>query len=509
MDSHSNKPNIVLIMIESWDGRVVGNYGDPAMKNITPNLNKFAEKGVQFKYNYTSHPICCPARSNLWSGQYTHHCKSWNNYKGLEKGTKILRNVLEDHGDYVFATKDPKKIGIGKHDYWSGNHTNQARITAWTGMANIYRPSYTMKKPLISNKNTKKSHKVDWIRASSAKKFLKKQKKRQNKGDKNPFFLYLSLTTPHPTFHTSKYWMEKVDYEKVSIPLKEDEKEVHPVIKYQKIQKAWEWGFDPDSVRKTRAIYYAMVAETDAIIGGVLDSIEELGFNENTYVIITADHGENNMEHDLYYKMNMYESSVNTPLFIRGPDVQKGILSKNITSLIDLYPTILDIANIPKENAPNTLDGESLLPYIRGDTKDTRNWAFSIHTGTANNTSVYMIREGTWKYVKYYGYEPQLFNMETDPDEIKNLASENQKIIKELDEKLHSVCDCDAVHQEWQTYCKQSFKEYREKVSKKPIPLFEYGAAKLRATYQEVMANTYKGWTKDDEQKLEDWLNDN
>ncbi|MHA1717276.1 MAG: sulfatase-like hydrolase/transferase, partial [Promethearchaeota archaeon] len=72
--STRNQHNIILIMVESWDGRVIGRLGDPALKNVTPNIDKFAKRGVFFKNNYTTHPICCPARANLWSGQYTFNC---------------------------------------------------------------------------------------------------------------------------------------------------------------------------------------------------------------------------------------------------------------------------------------------------------------------------------------------------------------------------------------------------------------------------------------------------
>jgi arylsulfatase K len=495
------RPNIVFIFIESWDGKVMGLYGDPALKRATPNLDRFAKEATVFSNNYSSHPICCPARANLWSGQYTFHCKSWNNYKGLEKGVPILRDVLEKEGNYVFASN---KIGIGKHDYLSGHHTNQARITAWTGPANIELPAYIPSNSKVHLFPQKKVHLPDWKRVSDAKKFLFNQQKRVDSGDNRPFFLYLSLTAPHPGFRTSKYWLKQVDQEAVSIPPKDLEE--HPVIRYQRIQKNWRHGFAPKDVKKTRAIYYAMVAETDHFIGEILNTLKGLDLSKETYVVISADHGENNMEHELYYKMNMYESSVRTPLLISGPDLQKGKIMPNIVSLIDLYPTFLDMAKIALSKAPNMLDGESILPLLKGTTDKSRNWAFSMFTGTANNTSVWMLRKEEWKYVAYVGYPPQLFNLKEDPDEIKNFASERPDIVAKFDAELRQIVDYENVHKEWLNYCKSSFKAYREKVRANPILLFEYGGAKLRATYEDVMKNTYKGWTEKHAQQLEDWL---
>ncbi len=496
-------------MVESWDGRVIGCLGDPALRNVTPNIDRFARKGVLFKNNYTTFPVCCPARANLWSGQYSFNCKAWNNHKGLEPGTPILRDVLEEHGNYVFAAKKRDgrgpSIGIGKHDYISGGHSQQNRVTAWTGAANVRRPAYIQSKPAVSRWGGRKCHPEDWVRCATATKFLKQRAKMQKEGDARPFFLYLSLTTPHPRFRTTKHWLSKVDYDAVSIPPKDTEP-VHPVIRYQQISKAWVHGFDPDSVRLTRAIYYAMVAETDAAIGTVLDTVESLGLLENTHVIITADHGENNMEHELFYKMNMYESSVRTPLVIAGPGIQQGIVLDNPVSTVDLYPTILEMAGIPAEKAPNPLDGKSLMPLLAGRDGWTRDYAFSMFTGTAVNTSIFMIRKDRWKYVAYTGYPPQLFDIIDDPDEINNVASKHPDVVKALDALLHDVCDYDAVHAEWQAYCKQAFRAWRDRVREKPVLLFEYGAKNPRATYEDVMSNTYKGWNAEDAEKLEKWL---
>lgn len=512
MEPISSRPNIVLILVESWDGRVLGSLGDPALKRVTPNIDRLAKRGVLFTRSYTTHPICCPARANLWSGQYSFHCKSWGNHKGLEPGTPILPDVLVNEGGYILATgkKTGKgktgEIGIGKHDYLSGGHTQQNRVTDWTCAANIQLPSYRQPKPIIIGSNVRKVHAGDWMKCAKAKKFLEKQAKRQEKGDEQPFFLYLSLDTPHPAFITSRHWLSKVDYDAVSIPPK-DAEPIHPVFQYQRISKAWVHGLDPDSVKRTRAIYYAMIAEVDAVIGEVLDAIDKLGLSSNTRVIITADHGENDMEHDLFYKMNMYESSARVPMIIAGPGVQKGVRIDVPVMTVDLYPTILDMAGIAKDKAPNALDGQSLVPLLAGRPGWTRDHAFSMYTGTAANTSMFMLRAGQWKYIAYPGYEPQLFDLDADPGEIANLAGTRPDMVAQLDAKLRSVCDYPAVHAEWQAYCKASFRAYRDRLKGKTIPLFEYGAAKPRATYEDVMANTYKGWTPAHAKQLEDWLN--
>jgi arylsulfatase K len=522
MATKSTRPNIVLILVESWDGRVLGCLGDPALKNVTPNIDRFAKPGVLFTQSYTTHPICCPARANLWSGQFSFHCKSWNNHKGLEPGTPILRDVLVENGNYILATRKKagkgrgNDIGIGKHDYISGGHSQQNRVTDWTCAANIQLPSYMMPNPRVVHDTKDKTfnssdvlhgviHMSDGLNCVKAKKFLEKQAKHQKKGKAEPFFLYLSLDTPHPAFKTNRHWLSRVDSDAISIPPK-DREPIHPVFQYQRISKAWVHGLDPDSVRRTRAIYYAMIAETDAFIGEVLDTIDKLGLDGNTHVIITADHGENNMEHDLFYKMNMYESSARVPLVIAGPGIPQGVVVDAPVMTVDLYPTILDLAGIPADRAPNAVDGQSLVPLLTGRPGWNRDYAFSMYTGTAANTSMFMLRTGQWKYIAYPGFEPQLFDVDADPDEIVNLATNHQDVVKQLDAKLRSICDYEKVHAEWQAYCKASFRAYRDRFKGRTIPLFEYGAANPRATYEDVIANTYKGWTPAHAKQLETWL---
>ena len=98
---------------------MLGCAGHPALRQATPNIDRIAESGAYFENAYCTHPICCPSRANMWSGRYTHHCESWNNYKGLEPGMWSLLGEL------------PKTIkNFGKLDYLSGGHSQSARGVA-------------------------------------------------------------------------------------------------------------------------------------------------------------------------------------------------------------------------------------------------------------------------------------------------------------------------------------------------------------------------------------------
>jgi arylsulfatase K len=490
--SPPKRPNIIFVHTDSWDGRILGYLGHPAVKKATPNIDRLARRGTVFRNTYCSHPICCPSRANMWSGTYTHHCESWNNYKGLPENAETVMTHLRKAG-YRFASD---RGGYGKHDHTSGGHSQLARVTAWTGPADIRLPVYRMRAPWIVKENVKRLHARDWDDVEKAKKFLSLQA-----NNKQPVFLYLGIRAPHPAFTTSQKWLDMIDRNAVTVP--PEDTEIHPVMKYQRITKNWMHGFSKEAVLETRAIYYAMCAETDAMVGEVLDEMDRLGLAENTYFIFSSDHGENNMEHRQFYKMNMYESSVRVPLVIAGPGVKRGVALDNIVSLIDIYPTLMDMANL---KCPPGLDGESLMPLLQGKTSKSRNWALATFTGTASNTTMFMLRKDRWKYIAYPGYEPQLFNLVDDPDEINNLARLKPEIVKQLDAELLKIVDYGQVHKRCMAYDRKSFLQWRQEVRAHPIPLKEYGAKKEKANYDEIMANCYIGWSPEHEAKLQRWL---
>jgi arylsulfatase K len=486
------RKNICLIQFDSWDGRVLGSMGHAAVKNATPNCDRLARQGVLFRNAYCGHPICCPSRANMWSGKYTHHVESWDNYKGLEPGEPTFKDRLEKVG-YRFASGEG---GIGKHDYRSGGHSQLARITGLAATANISLPFFRPEAPRIIESQEKRVHKHDWELVDQACAWLT-----QNAHGEQPFFLYVSIGIPHPAFVTSRYWLSRIDTDAVTIPPADDED--HPVMHFQRVAKNWQHGFDDNTVRRTRAIYYAMCAEGDAMVGQLLDKLSALGLDAETYVILISDHGENNMEHRQWYKMNMYESSVRVPFIVAGPGLLRGAAIDNVVSLIDLYPTLMDMG---RTAGPDGLDGESLMPLLTGRTTRSRNWALALFTGCSANTSMFMLRQGDWKYVAYPGYKPQLFNLRDDPDEVHNLADRRAEVTGNMDRQLRSIVDYDEVNGRWVRYCKSAFRQWRDQIKTHPVKLKEYGSDITAANYEQIMANTYIGWNDDWAKKVEDWL---
>ena len=478
--------NILFIHTDSWDGRVLGCMGHPAMRRATPNIDRLAARGTLFRNAYCNNPVCCPSRSSMMSGLFTHHCEGWNNYKGLEPGDPTFRTLMDDagyQGEYH-----------GKTDYLSGAHTIRARVSGWTRSANIARPQYRMDPPRMIPDQGGRDHEPDWQDVDRTLKWL------QNAGaDDRPFMLYLGIRQPHPAFTASQRYLDMIDEDGVHIP--RPDREDHPAMRYQRLVKNWEHGFSDEMVRQVRRIYFAMCAEVDAMVGRVLDELEAKGFADSTYVVFSSDHGENAMEHNLFYKMNMYESSAHVPLIVAGPGVAKGHQVQRPVSLVDLYPTYMDMSGL---DTPSGLDGHSLMPELAGGSADRPGWVLSEYHDSAVNTGNFMLRLGDWKYVVYVGQPPQLFNLKDDPDELCNVATARADVVRRIDGLLRSIVDYEAVDAKVKAYDRASFAEWR--VGTKSEGVYEPTMARIFAGWDGVNPEDAPPWTAEDEALIDEWL---
>ena len=486
--------NIVFFHAESWDGRMLGLLGHPALKNATPNIDRIAREGMLLPNAYSSHPICCPSRANMWSGRYTHNCESWNNYKGLEpRMWALLDELPKTHNVATF----------GKLDYRSGGHTMQARVSSWLGAAGIDKPSYRFDGAQcfeIAENTSPRCHEGDWNHVDNSLAFLEQQSQPSDR----PFFLYISTGLVHAAFKTNRYWLDRIPEDAVDIPAMDDCD--HPCIKFQRLNKAWRYGFDEETVRTVRRIYFAMCSEADAMVGAVYDAMHRLGLTDKTYFVFSSDHGELALEHQQYYKMSLYEGSVRVPMVMTGPDIPAHGESDNLVSTIDLCPTFIEMGGLQERPA---CDGESLLPLATGQTTQSRNQAYACFTGTTMNTSAYMLCQGKWKYIAYVGQPWQLFDVANDPGELRDLSREKPKVVAELDAELRKIVDYEQTHRHWQDYCKSAFRHWQRQAKR---GLYVDDSYSLRdnpsAEYWTIMDNCFTGYDQNDEKTVEKWLSE-
>jgi arylsulfatase A-like enzyme len=202
--------NILMFHAESWDGRMLGCQGvHPAMQEATPNIDRLAAGGTLFQNAYCTNPICCPSRANMLSGTYTHTCESWNNFKGLETGMWTYHQALAKTHDMLL---------LGKHmDHLTGTHSVMNRIADFLEPLNTVPRSVMNADPAqdyaIDPGDQRRCHKRDWQTNDRAVEFIKS---RAN-SDK-PFFICLNPGLVHASFHTNRYWLDKIPAELVDAP---------------------------------------------------------------------------------------------------------------------------------------------------------------------------------------------------------------------------------------------------------------------------------------------------
>ncbi|NXN17883.1 ARSK Arylsulfatase, partial [Indicator maculatus] len=487
------------------DGRLTFHPGNQTVD--LPSIHFMSRSGTIFLNAYTNSPICCPSRAAMWSGLFTHVTESWNNFKGLDPGYVTWMDLMEQHGYHTQK--------YGKLDYTSGHHSVSNRVEAWTRDVDfLLRQEGRPMVNLTGDRQHVRVKEADWKNTDKAVNWIKEEAINLTQ----PFALYLGLNLPHPypspytgenfgasTFLTSPYWLQKVNYEAVKIPKWSPLSEMHPVDYYSSYTKNCTGEFTREEVRNIRAFYYAMCAETDAMLGEVISALRDTKLLQKTVVMFTADHGELAMDHRQFYKMSMYEGSSHVPLLAMGPGVKEEQQVPNAVSLVDIYPTMLDVAGIP---VPQNLSGYSLTPLLHGKADNEVSppkvparprWVLSEFHGCNVNSSSYMLRAGRWKYIAYgdgHSVLPQLFDLSEDPDELTNVAAKLPGVVRSLDGMLRSIVNYPKVSSAVQEYNKREFIAWKES---------------LGQNYSNVIANLrwHRDWLQEPqkyESAIDEWL---
>ena len=257
--------------------------------------------------------------------------------------------------------------------------------------------------------------------------------------ERKPFFLTVSFSHPHTPFtiHTD-YWNRYADDE-IDAP------SVPPIpIEERDIMSQWlHYSHCADvqtvtdqHVKAARRAYYGMISYIDDKIGRILSTLTEAGFSGDTMVVFCSDHGEMLGERGMWYKQNFFEGSARVPLLVAWPTRFKPHPVSNVVSLVDLLPTILDIAaDAPSFQPVDPLDGISLTSLLDGRTDDGRDTAISEYTDMGVCAPCRMIRQGRYKYIYVHGHPPQLYDLQSDPHELTNLCGRSE--VADVEAALH------------------------------------------------------------------------
>jgi len=446
--AQKKQPNIIMIAVDDLNDWVGVYGGNPQVK--TPNIDKLAQSSVVFRNASCPGPVSGPSRSALLSGfmpattgvygngnnmlyseiVQTHATMpeyfSKNGYITISSGKIFHKHETEngkDHGHWAFdiweqekgnATPQADKFYSRGKGIINGKKIDNALYTG-PGVDFAFGPTQERMDETLDYKTAK------WF-----------ENKLQDKYDK-PFFMSVGIAKPHLSFCVPEEFfnMYGLDTIKIQEYIMDDLDDI--------VDKNGKKVFSPEpdflwckhyGVEKEAArAYMAAVSYADACVGIVLDALAKSKYADNTIVILWGDHGWHLGEKLRYRKATLWREATQLPFIFHVPGMTKMQDCNRNVNLIDIYPTLIDLCNLPKKN----LDGKSFAPLLKNPTKK---WGPAVTTLGQGNNSV-MSEKWHYIYIEKGGVE-QLYNLENDPMEWTNLANISSSEIDAVKKQLRS-----------------------------------------------------------------------
>ena len=433
--------NLLVIVSDEHQSRAMGCAGHELAQ--TPNLDALAARGMRFTNAYTPSPICVPARAAFASGRPVHVNRLWDNampYTGAIPGWGHAlqeRNVpVESIGKLHYRAQEdpagfdvehiPMMVADGVGMVWASIRKEDERVLGPSRMLGEYIGPGSSK--YTEYDDAVLAHTIDWLSNRAA-------------ASAEPWCLYVGFVAPHFPLVVPDEFFEL--YPLDSLPAVK----LHPASGYRRHpwvekQNAFmdsESKFaDDEERRRAVASYFGLCSFLDRNIGRIVSALEENGQLDTTTIVYTSDHGDNVGARGLWGKSNMYEESAAIPMIMAGPDIHTGTCDTPV-SLLDLSTTIAE--HFGTRLGPDA-PGRNLVE-IAAEAYDDERVVFSEYHAAGAVSGAFMIRKGDWKYVHYVGFEPELFDLRRDPEEIDNLAGDVrfQEKLKELHGELLNICD--------------------------------------------------------------------
>ena len=420
--SSSSPPNVLFIAVDDLNDWVGCMRGHPDTR--TPNMDGLASRGVLFTNAHCQAPLCGPSRASLMSGLRPSTSGIYGQISdkdlrpALNRDITFLPQYFSNHGyktlgvgklfhnfapDGVFEVEGGRKGGFGpkperrfKYDpAWfdkpGGTQTDWGAYPDVDEKMPDYRAAHWAVNKLGENHD-------------------------------RPFFLAVGFVRPHVPWYVPQKWFDRFDQDTLDLPpyLQEDwedlpemSKAVHDIP----MMPTTEWARENNEWKNIVHAYLASIHFVDHYVGLVLDALEKSAFANNTIVILWSDHGYHIGEKNRFAKHSLWEESTRVPLIISAPGFSKNKSCNQPVELLDLYPTLLDLCNLP-ENKSN--EGHSLVPHLRSP--NLRRDFPAITTYGRNN---HAIRSKDFRMIVYENGEKEFYDHISDPNEWFNINDES------------------------------------------------------------------------------------
>lgn len=402
------KPNVLFIFADDQRADTIAALGNPVIK--TPHLDRLVRRGVAFKRAYMQGGLqgatCVPSRAMLLSGRGLFHIDE-----------KLMR---DEAWPAAFGRAGYTTFVSGKWHNGDASLVRSFQIARGMFMGGMTDPMHVKLSEVVDGKVrppvATPKHSCE-VFTDETVRFLKEHRT-------GPFFCYLPFDGPHDPHIVPPDF--PVRYEAKKIPLPANFLPQHPFDNGEMVvrdERLLPWPRTPAAIRSMTADYYRYISFLDAQIGRVLDALEASPFATNTIIVFSADSGVARGSHGLIGKQNVYEHSMRVPLIIAGPGIAVGKTTDAMCYLFDVMPTLGAWCRVA---GPKTSEGLDFSATLRDPAKAGRN---SLMFGYRKVQRA--VRDDRWKLIRYpLVDQTQLFDLQTDPDEITNLAGKPEHAAK-------------------------------------------------------------------------------
>lgn len=458
------QPHVLLICVDDLKP-VLGCYGDPLAK--TPHLDRLAARGLRFDAAYCNQAVCAPSRNTLMLGARSTTLGIYNlgtNFRRAWPAAVTLPQYFARHG------WRPERVGKIFHT-GHGNHDDPASWTATFALDQVVeylRPEnsadgrLTREEAYFTNQRLGENHRLprgaaweivaapdnayaDGRIADEGIRRLRAMAERPPQ----PLFLALGFVKPHLPFTAPKQYWDLYDREAFSPAPHQTPPVGAPPYAGKTLMELNQYEPIPQQPPVSAAVqrtlihgYYACVSYVDAQIGRVLAELDRLNLATNTLIVVWGDHGWHLGDHGMWTKHTNYEQANRIPLIIVAPGVTRpGTVTRQLAETVDIFPTLIELAGLPKPDLPQPLDGVSLVPVLRDPAARVRDHAYHVFPRQRAGQSVMGRAIRTERYRLVEWKQPgqpddtadlELYDYQTDPGETKNLAGDQPGVVAQL-----------------------------------------------------------------------------
>lgn len=425
-DAHEERPNVLFIVVDDLNVDLAC-YGHEIVQ--TPNLDRLRDRSMVFERAYSQYPLCNPSRNSFLTGLYPGTSGNLDNGQNIREvlpEVVTLPEMFKQNGyrsittGKVFHQKDPRSWthisnmqtgGLLPTDevpgYYHDNHWGQEGRTRGEGR-------------LLADETVPW---FEWRSVTEGEEFLKDGQAARatiNRidevvADEVPFFMAVGFARPHDPFFAPKRFFDLYPLESLELPTTPEDASEVPLYAYYDVFKRAFDTMDETAQLEAMRSYYAGISYMDEQLGLVLDHMQQTGLMDSTIVVFMSDHGYQVGEKGYWNKAILFERSCLAPLLIALPKMeQAGGTSSSLVELIDVYPTLAELCGL---EAPDNLDGKSLVPLLQAPETKLRDYSYAYVNADRS------VRDERYRYVVWSGGSSALYDHEHDAGEHYNLVN--------------------------------------------------------------------------------------